>query len=70
MININEIRRVRTILVGNQPYDEYRTLEKTVKVFGITLWRRRTVLNDDYSQVQLDVKSIGFAKPVSNEKTD
>jgi hypothetical protein len=70
MINIIDEKSVRTVLVNSVPYDVEKTFDKTIKVFGITVMKRKYHITGDVQGVTLANKIVGFSTNIDkdNEK--
>jgi hypothetical protein len=46
-------------------FDEYRKTDKVITFCGLTIWKKTTVHNFNYPEVEIEVqtKPIGFVKP-------
>jgi hypothetical protein len=69
-MEIIERKRSRTVLTPNGAFDEYRKLERFIKIFGKEFRTKTVILNCTYSQAVFPQKPIGFVKPDNNEETN
>lgn len=70
MIQKHETKRTKTLIIGNDVFDEYRKYEKEIRIFGIRVFKSSLTHNLDYKQAMLERKQIGLLKQNNNEEAD
>jgi hypothetical protein len=70
MININETRRHKTIILNGDPYDTSRIRRKTVSFLGITIWKSNTYFSNQICRTNFDTgtKQIGYTPKKDGQK--
>lgn len=68
MIQKHETKRTKTLIIGNDVFDEYRKYEKEIRIFGIRVFNSSLTHNLDYKQAMLERKQIGLLKQNNNEE--
>jgi hypothetical protein len=62
MININETKRHKTVIIDGDPYDTSRVVRRTVSFLGITIWKRYHYFSNQFLKTNLNdmTKRVGF----------
>jgi hypothetical protein len=69
MIKIFEERETHAIVSDHMVFDEYREFTKRIKFLGITIWKKHTSHEFQYSKSTIRPKQMGFVNTQDeNEK--